>query len=228
MDATTHPRKRTLKLIVLSLEELREDWKHAAKSLYVAVRADSITSYATGTAADGGSQSWNERLVVERDTIGEGRGLEKLDPTRRPPPEKDDSDGHPQQHRLLWPGLSSPQAFANQIRFRDFNKCPWGGYVGEICDSVNHRRAWLATIHTAYEASGAFDAAAPTTPPGLSFAAPKPSPISPLPARSGPSTTRPLVLHHAAAAKPHPLLSCLTPRPSSMPLSPTHTGTSVP
>ncbi|XP_020219262.1 uncharacterized protein LOC109802343 [Cajanus cajan] len=66
MDAATHPRKRTLELTISSLDELREDWKPALKNLYVAVRADSITSYATGTAEDcGGNSSWNETLVVE-------------------------------------------------------------------------------------------------------------------------------------------------------------------
>ncbi|XP_020218534.2 uncharacterized protein LOC109801817 [Cajanus cajan] len=63
---STHPRKRTLELTISSLDELREDWKPALKNLYVAVRADSITSYATGTAEDcGGNSSWNETLVVE-------------------------------------------------------------------------------------------------------------------------------------------------------------------
>ncbi|KAL2323043.1 hypothetical protein Fmac_027422 [Flemingia macrophylla] len=61
----------------------------------------------------------------------------------------------PQQHRLLRPGPTPPQAFANQIRFRDVSKCPWGGYAGEIRDPVNHKRPWLATIHIVDEAFGA-------------------------------------------------------------------------
>ncbi|TKY65537.1 BON1-associated protein 2 [Spatholobus suberectus] len=70
MDATTHPDdplRRTLELTVLSLEELREDRKHTARSLYVVVRAESINCYATGTAAEGcgGKPSWNEKLVVD-------------------------------------------------------------------------------------------------------------------------------------------------------------------
>ncbi|TKY65536.1 BON1-associated protein 2 [Spatholobus suberectus] len=68
MDATTHPQgplRRTLEITVLSLEELREDWKHTAQSLYVVVRAESINCYATGTAAEGGNPTWNEKLVVD-------------------------------------------------------------------------------------------------------------------------------------------------------------------
>lgn len=63
--------KRTLDLTVLSMEDLHPNWRHAAQSLYVVVRADSIASYATGTAtvettSDGsGNPSWNEKLEVD-------------------------------------------------------------------------------------------------------------------------------------------------------------------
>ncbi|XP_014490249.1 uncharacterized protein LOC106752982 [Vigna radiata var. radiata] len=63
--------KRTLDLTVLSVEDLHPNWRHAAQSLYVVVRADSIASYATGTAtvettSDGsGNPSWNEKLEVD-------------------------------------------------------------------------------------------------------------------------------------------------------------------
>ncbi|KAG2404406.1 hypothetical protein LR48_Vigan03g060300 [Vigna angularis] len=74
MDSKPRPHdslKRTLDLTVLSVEDLHANWRHAAQSLYVVVRADSIASYATGTAtvettSDGsGNPSWNEKLEVD-------------------------------------------------------------------------------------------------------------------------------------------------------------------
>jgi len=66
-----NPLNRTLDLTVLSLEELHANWRHAAKRLYVVVRAESIASYTTATAtvestSDGsGDPSWNEKLEVD-------------------------------------------------------------------------------------------------------------------------------------------------------------------
>lgn len=64
-----HPLSRTLELTVLTLEDLRDDWKPVTKSLYVVVRAESINSYTTGTAKeggeDGGTPTWNEKLTVD-------------------------------------------------------------------------------------------------------------------------------------------------------------------
>ncbi|QCE12212.1 hypothetical protein DEO72_LG10g3453 [Vigna unguiculata] len=62
---------RTLDLTVLLVEDLHANWRHATQNLYVVVRADSITSYATGiatveTTSDGsGNPSWNEKLEVD-------------------------------------------------------------------------------------------------------------------------------------------------------------------
>ncbi|KAL2322404.1 hypothetical protein Fmac_026783 [Flemingia macrophylla] len=73
--------------------------------------------------------------------------------------------GQPQQHRLLRRGSTPAQGITNQIRFIAVNTRPWEGFAGEIRAHLNNRHAWRSTLHTAEEASAAYDAAPPTMPP---------------------------------------------------------------
>ncbi|KAL2347187.1 hypothetical protein Fmac_001187 [Flemingia macrophylla] len=119
-----------------------------------------------------------------------------------------------QQRRLLPPAPTPPEAFPNQIRCRDGSNRPWGRNAGQIRDRVTHTCACFAITHTADEASAAFPAVAPMTPPrqaSCRTCVSRRRGIDPFPLSQPDLHPRLVVLHDTAAAATPPPRSSPSP-----------------